>query len=85
MNAKFEDFTQLDGLVNIYKTTSDEKKKRIAHLKIVELSMILVKKIAGSVTLRTDITKGDLMQIGVMGLIKAMALYKPKKKAKYST
>ena len=85
MNDKFEDFTQFAGLVNIYKTTSDEKKKRIAHLKIVELSMILVKKIAGSVNLRTDLTKEDLMQIGVMGLIKAIELYKPKKKAKFST
>lgn len=85
MKAKYEDFSLLDNLVLTYKTTQDEKKKRIAHLRIVELSMALVKKIAGSVNRRTDLTKEDLIQVGVIGLIKSIRTYKPEKKVKFST
>ncbi len=85
MNKKLEDFSLLDSLVKTYKTTSDEKKKRIAHLRIVELSMGLVRKIAGATHQRTDLTKEDLIQVGVMGLIKAIELYRPGKNAKFST
>lgn len=85
MNKKLEDFSLLDSLVKTYKTTSDEKKKRIAHLRIVELSMGLVRKIAGATHQRTDLTKEDLIQVGVMGLIKAIELYRPEKNAKFST
>ncbi len=85
VKAKYEDFSLLDNLVLTYKTTQDEKKKRIAHLRIVELSMALVKKIAGSVNRRTDLTKEDLIQVGVIGLIKSIRTYKPEKKVKFST
>ena len=85
VKAKYEDFSLLDNLVLTYKTTQDEKKKRIAHLRIVELSMALVKKIAGSINRRTDLTKEDLIQVGVIGLIKSIRTYKPEKKVKFST
>lgn len=86
MSNNTKDFSLLDSLVNTYKTTKDEKKKRISHLRIVELSMPLVRKIAlSSMHLRTDLTREDLIQVGVMGLIKSIELYKVKKNAKFIT
>ena len=52
MEAKDKQIDELDTLLISFKNTKDEKKKRMLHLKIVEESMDLVKKIANTIALR---------------------------------
>ena len=76
MEAKDKQIDELDTLLISFKNTKDEKKKRMLHLKIVEESMDLVKKIANTIALQSGIPNEDLIQVGSLGLIKAIEFYK---------
>jgi len=75
----------VDELVVSYKKCKDERKKHLIHLQIVEISMQYVKKIANGVASQSGIPTEDLVQVGSIGLIKAIELYNPKKPAKFKT
>ena len=75
----------LDELLVSYKNCKDERKKHLIHLKIVEISMNYVKKIASGVATQSGIPTEDLVQVGSIGLIKAIELYNHKKPAKFKT
>ena len=85
MEAKDKQIDELDTLLISFKNTKDEKKKRMLHLKIVEESMDLVKKIANTIALQSGIPNEDLIQVGSIGLIKAIEFFKPDKNAKFKT
>ena len=76
---------ELDEQLILYKRCKDERKKHLIHLKIVETSMDFVKKIAGGVSAQSGIPTEDLVQVGSIGLIKAIELYNPLKSAKFKT
>ena len=85
MEAKDKQIDELDTLLISFKNTKDEKKKRMLHLKIVEESMDLVKKIANTIALQSGIPNEDLIQVGSLGLIKAIEFYKVDMNTKFKT
>ena len=78
-------YEKLDNLILAYKECVEEKKKRMLHLKIVEEAMILVKKIAGTISMQSGVSNEDLVQVGSLGLIKAIESYKPNQNTKFRT
>ena len=75
----------LDAIIFAYKTCRDDKKKRMLHIHIVEESMSLVKKIANIISSQSGINHEDLIQVGSIGLIKAIDAYKPELNTKFHT
>lgn len=75
----------LDVLVMAYKNCRDNKKKRMIHLNIVESAMEYVKKIANGIASQSGISNEDLVQVGSIGLIKAIEFYNPEKNTKFIT
>ena len=65
----------LDSLILIYIDCKDDKKKRMLHLHIVETGMRIVKKIAGNISAQSGIPNEDLVQVGSIGLIKAIEFF----------
>ena len=59
----------LENLVIAYKKCSDEKKKKVLHLRIIEQTLELVKKIATPIAVQTGTPTEDLIQVGALGLI----------------
>lgn len=82
MNNTYE---KLDSLIVSYKECKDEKKKRMLHLKIVEESMSLVKKIALTIASQSGVNGEDLVQVGSLGLIKSIESYKSDKNTRFRT
>ena len=83
--TKERQFEALDALLISFKNTKDEKKKRMLHLKIVEEAMDLVKKIANTIALQSGISNEDLIQVGSLGLIKAIEFYRLDMNTKFKT
>lgn len=75
----------LDELLLAYINCKDEKKKRMLHLNIVESGMQLVKKIAGNIAAQSGIPNEDLVQVGSIGLIKAIEFFNPEKNTRFKT
>lgn len=75
----------LDEQLLTYKACTDEKKKRMLHINIVESGMNLVKKIAGNISAQSGISNEDLVQVGSIGLIKAIEFFNPQKNTKFKT
>ena len=78
-------YEKLDNLIASFKECGDDKKKRMLHLKIVEEAMTLVKRIANTIASRSGTNNEDLVQVGSMGLIKAIESYKPEMNASFRT
>lgn len=78
-------YEELDALLISFKNTRDEKKKRMLHLRIVEEAMDLVKKIANTIALQSGISNEDLIQVGSLGLIKAIEFYRLDMNTKFRT
>ena len=55
------------------------------HINIVEDGMILVKKIAGNISAQSGISNEDLVQVGSIGLIKAIDFFSPEKNTRFKT
>ncbi len=85
MDTKEKHFEELDALLISFKNTKDEKKKRMLHLKIVEEAMDLVKKIANTIAIQSNIPNEDLIQVGSLGLIKAIEFYRLDMNTKFRT
>lgn len=75
----------IDKLVVLYKKCKDEKKKKLYHMRIIERTMELVKKIATPIAVQTGMPTEDLLQVGALGLIKAIEFYELDKNAKFET
>ncbi|MDR1167994.1 MAG: sigma-70 family RNA polymerase sigma factor [Heliobacteriaceae bacterium] len=75
----------LEILLIAYKECSDEKKKRMIHLNIVDSAMQLVKKIAGPISAQSGIPGEDLIQVGSIGLIKAIDFFDAAKNTRFKT
>ena len=76
---------ELDELLIAYKNCTDKKKKQMLHINIVEESMSFVKKISNSIASQSGISNEDLLQVGSIGLIKAIEFYNPDKNTKFKT
>lgn len=73
-----------DWLVEYKKTTDSKKKKQLQNL-IVIATMPLVKKIACSLARRSTDPVDDLIQVGALGLIKAIDFFNPTINTKFKT
>jgi RNA polymerase sigma-B factor len=76
---------EIDTLVSAYHKCKDEKKKRMLHLSIVDAGMSFVKKIALTLSARSGIPSEDLIQVGSIGLIKAVNFFDADKNTKFKT
>ncbi len=77
---------EIENLVFEYKNCSDIKRQRILYFSIVEKSLPLVKKIASSINANTmGLSYEDLVQVGSIGLIKAINFFNTSKNTKFQT
>ena len=85
LESKTQTIENIDELILAYKNCTDEKKKRMLHISIVETGMQFVKKIAGNISIQSKISNEDLIQVGSIGLIKAIEFFNPDKNTKFKT
>lgn len=79
---KFQDIKEW---LNKYKATDDEKLKKQLQNIIAIAAMPLVKKIARSLARRNTDPVEDIIQVGSVGLIKAIKLYNPEVSENFKT
>lgn len=80
-----ENFTQINEWLVSYSKEADLKKKKQLQNLIVVAAMPYVKKIAFGLARRSTDPLDDLIQVGALGLIKAIDLYKPDLGTKFKT
>ena len=85
LESKEKKIEDLDEQILIYKECKDEKKKRMLHINIVENGVYLVKKMAGNISAQSGISNEDLVQVGSIGLIKAIEFFNPDKNTRFKT
>ena len=85
IESKIDKAEDLDSLLVAYKACKDEKKKRMIHISIVENAMYLVKKIACNIAAQSGTPVEDLIQVGSIGLIKAIEFFNSEKNARFKT
>ncbi|MDD3436823.1 MAG: sigma-70 family RNA polymerase sigma factor [Candidatus Gastranaerophilales bacterium] len=85
MLTEDENLAQIHQWLLTYKTSSDEKIKKQLQNLIVVASMPFVKRIACGLARRSTDPVDDLIQVGSLGLIKAIDLYKPEIGTKFKT
>ena len=86
MENKPEDtFAQINEWLLAYKQTDNGKQKKQLQNLIVVATMPLVKKIACSLARRSTDPVDDLIQVGSLGLIKAIEFYNPEISTKFKT
>lgn len=80
-----ENFAQIHEWLVTYKNSEDKKLKKQLQNLIVVASMPFVKKIAFGLARRATDPVDDLIQVGAVGLIKAIDLYNPELGTKFKT
>lgn len=80
-----ENFAQIHEWLITYKNSSEKKVKKELQNLIVVASMPFVKKIACGLARRATDPVDDLIQVGAVGLIKAIDLYNPEVGTKFKT
>lgn len=85
MLNKEENFAQIHDWLVTYKSSNDEKLKKQLQNLIVIASMPFVKGIACGLARRATDPVDDLIQVGAVGLIKAIDLYNPELGTKFKT
>jgi len=85
LSSQDENFAQIHEWLVTYKGSSDKKLKKQLQNLIVVASMPFVKKIACGLARRATDPVDDLIQVGAVGLIKAIDLYNPSIGTKFKT
>lgn len=85
MTTQDENFAQIHDWLGTYKNSSDKKLKKQLQNLIVVASMPFVKRIACGLARRSTDPVDDLIQVGSVGLIKAIELYNPEMGTKFKT
>lgn len=85
MLAQDENFAQINEWLVTYKNSTDKKLKKELQNLIVIAFMPFVKRIAGGLARRSTDPVDDLIQVGSVGLIKAIDLYNPDLGTKFKT
>lgn len=85
-DTRLTELEKLEELIKEYKTETDQKRKHIAYLRLIEETLKLVKKIAlAFYPLPNTISKDDLIQVGAVGMLKAIETYKPEERGSFKT
>ena len=78
-------YEEIGEWLRIYKSTEDEKQKKHLQNVIALAAMPLVKKIARGLARRNTDPVEDIIQVGNVGLVKAIQLYNPKVSENFKT
>ncbi|MBO7672574.1 sigma-70 family RNA polymerase sigma factor [bacterium] len=76
---------KIENLLIQYKSCSDERKRKILHIKIIELALMYVKKIVSMPIYHFYGLQEDLFQVGSIGLLKAIDFFDVAKQTKFKT
>lgn len=83
---RVSELEKLEELIIDYKNEIDLKKKHIVYLRLIEETLKLVKKIVISFyPLPSTIVKDDLIQVGAVGMLRAIESYKVEEKGSFKT
>ena len=85
MTISDEDTIKINDWLVEYKNTENEKEKQQLQNLIVHAALPLVKKIASSLARRATDPVDDLIQVGSLGLIKAIEFFDPTISTKFKT
>ncbi|MFA7659128.1 MAG: sigma-70 family RNA polymerase sigma factor [Candidatus Gastranaerophilaceae bacterium] len=85
MISQDENFAQIHEWLVTYKNSTDKKLKKQLQNLVVIASMPFVKRIACGLARRSTDPVDDLIQVGAVGLIKAIDLYNPEIGTKFKT
>ena len=86
METKISDLEKLEELIIEYKKEHDLKKKHVVYLSLIEESLKLVKKIVlGMYPIPSTISKDDLIQVGAVGVLKAIETYETGARGSFKT
>lgn len=84
--TKISELEKLEDLITEYKNESDVKKKHVAYLHLIEETLKLVKKIVQTFyPLPITISKDDLIQVGAVGVLRAIETYKVGERGSFKT
>ena len=78
-------YEEIAEWLKVYKSTEDEKQKKHLQNVIVLAAMPMVKKIARGLARRNTDPVEDIIQVGSVGLVKAIQLYNPKVSENFKT
>ena len=80
------DIEQLEEKIYLYKHEADVKKRHVLYLNLVEDSLKLVNKVVLSIyPVPVSVAKDDLIQVGAIGVLKAIDTYQIKNKGSFKT
>ena len=80
------DIEQLEEKIYLFKNENDVRKKHVLYLNLVEDSLKLVNKIVSSVyPIPLSLSRDDLVQVGAIGVLKAIDTYEIKNKGSFKT
>ena len=86
MNTNVSELEKLEEYIINYKNEFDAKKKHILYLNLVDEGLKLVKKIVSSTySLPSNVLKDDLIQVGALGMLKAIDSYEAVEKGSFKT
>ena len=78
-------YDEIAEWLKVYKSTEDDKQKKHLQNVIVLAAMPMVKKIARGLARRNTDPVEDIIQVGSVGLVKAIQLYNPKVSENFKT
>ena len=85
VELKTSELEKLEDLISGFKNESDNKKKHVLYLHLIEESLKLVKKIASGVGNYSGVSRDDLIQVGAIGALKAIDTYHSTEKGSFKT
>jgi len=85
-DTKISELEKLEQLMVEYRSESDMKRKHVVYLRLIEETLKLVKKIAASFyPLPVTISQDDLIQVGAVGVLKAIDTYELEERGSFKT
>jgi len=85
-NSKVSELEKLEELIIQYKNEFDKKRKYVVYLNLIEETMKLVKRIVLSFyPLPISVSKDDLIQVGAVGVLRAIETYRVEEKGSFKT
>lgn len=86
VDTKVSELEKLEELMKEYRSEADPKRRQVVYLRLIEETLKLVKKIALTFyPLPSSITKDDLIQVGAVGVLKAIESYKVEERGSFKT
>ncbi len=85
-DIKLTELEKLEELILQYKKETDQKRKHVAYINLVEETLKVVKRIVLSFSsLPPTVTKDDLIQVGAVGVLQAIETYRVEERGSFKT